>query len=198
MKEPTNKLSAELRRLRLEAGLSGAVAGERAGLTQAKVSRTETGAFMPTAEQVEALCRAYKAPAELRRELVAMARELREERIPTQKIYKEGGWQAQERFARIEATAGRIRSLIPCIIPGLFQTREYISALMGSVLAPVDIERTVEARLARRSVLDSDRTFEFVLAEGALRWNMGGAAVMIDQLDALIDASRRQIGRAHV
>lgn len=191
MKEPTNRLSAELRRLRVEAGLSGMEAGERAGLTQAKVSRTETGAFMPTSEEVESLCRAYDAPAELRRELVAMAFELREERVSGRETVEQGSWQLQERYGRIEALSGRIRDLKPCIITGLLQTRAYITAIMAPVLAPDDVERTVAARLARRDLLDTDRQFEVLFAEGALRWNMCGAAAMVEQLDALIEDSRR-------
>ncbi|MGH3710686.1 MAG: helix-turn-helix domain-containing protein [Pseudonocardiaceae bacterium] len=191
MKEPTNRLSAELRRLRKEADLSGAAAAKLAGLTQSKVSRTETGAFMPTPDQVEALCRVYKAPPELRRELVQMAHEVREEQIPARAVIKDRVWQLQERIGRIEAIAGRIRSLAPSTIPGIIQTREYIQALFGDELSPSDLERAIGARIATQTLLDTDRAFEFVLAEGALRWNMGGAGVMVKQLDALINTSQR-------
>ncbi|KAA2248689.1 helix-turn-helix domain-containing protein [Solihabitans fulvus] len=192
MKEPTNKLSATLRQMRKAAGLSGAEAARRAGLSQPKVSRTETGAFMPTPEQVEALLRAYKAPTAVRRELVQMARELREERISARVVLERGGWWLQERIGRIEEVAGRIRCLAPTGVPGLLQTGPYTRALFGESLPPDDLERTVEARMTRGRLLDTDREFEFVITEGALRWNMGGAEVMAEQLDALVAASRRE------
>ena len=191
MKEPTNKLSATLRQLRKDAGLSGTEAAHQAGLSQSKVSRTEIGTFMPTPEHVEALCRAYRAPAEVRRELVRMARELREDRISARVVLERGGWWLQERIGRIEEVAGRIRSLTPTTVEGLLQTRGYTQALFGESLSPDDLERTIEARMARQHLLDTDREFEFVMTEGSLRWNMGGAAVMADQLDKLIEASHR-------
>lgn len=52
-----DELSATLRRLRHEAGLSESEAARRAGLTQSKVSRVETARQMPTAAEVERLAR---------------------------------------------------------------------------------------------------------------------------------------------
>lgn len=192
MREPTNKLSATLRRLRKDADLSGTEAARRAGLSQSKVSRTETGAFMPTPEQVEALCRAYKAPAKVRRELVGMARELREDRMSARVVLERGGWYLQERIGRIEEIAGRIRNVVPAYVPGLLQTRDYVRALFGRSLSADDLDRTVEARMSRQHLLDTEREFIFVLAEGALRWNMGGAAVMVNQLARLVEESHRE------
>lgn len=191
MTEPTNQLSATLRQLRLDAGLSGVEAARRAGLSQPKISRTETGRFMPTPDQVAALCRVYKAPTEVRRNLVGMAREVREERISARVVLERGGWWLQERIGRIEEIAGLIRCLSPTMVPGLLQTRDYVRALFGDALTHDDLERTVDARMGRQRLLDSERQFEFVLSEGALRWNMGGADVMISQLTRLIEESRR-------
>lgn len=192
MRAPTNTLSATLRQLRKDAGLSGTDAARQAGLSQSKVSRTETGAFMPTPEQVEALCRVYKAPADVRRDLVRMTRELREDRISAHVVLERGGWWLQERIGRIEEVAGRIRSLSPTLVQGLLQTRQYTRALFADSLSPDDLERTIEARLTRQNLLDTGREFTFVVTEGALRWNMGGCAVMADQLAHLIEVSRRE------
>ncbi|TCP56076.1 helix-turn-helix protein [Tamaricihabitans halophyticus] len=191
MREPENSLSATLRSLRKAAGLSGAAAAKRAGLTQSKVSRTETGAFMPTVQQVEALCLAYDAPASVRRRLVRMAHELSETRISAQVELERGGWLLQERIGRVEESAERIRSVGALMIQGLLQTESYMRALFGDSLAAEDLDRTVAARVSRQQLLDTDRHFTFVLAEGAVRWNMGGSAVMIAQLDRIIEESRR-------
>lgn len=58
-----NPLSQELRELRSKARLSGAEAARRAGITQSKVSRAETGTFLPTEDDVKKLCRIYGATA---------------------------------------------------------------------------------------------------------------------------------------
>jgi hypothetical protein len=64
------------------------------------------------------------------------------------------------------------------------------SSLFGDFLSPEDLERTVSAPLDRQHVLTTGRKFTFLMAEGALRWNMGGAHVMAERLDHLIDVSR--------
>lgn len=187
----TNPLSQSLRALRAEAGLSQAEAASRAGLTQAKVSRAETGSFLPTVKNVISLCRVYGAPADTERELAQMTRELREASTPARVVLQRGGWRMQQRIGSLETAAERIRTFTPAVIIGLLQTRAYISALFGGSLPPADLERTVEARLERQRILRTGRQFTFLMAEGALRWNMGGAHVMAGQLDHLIEVSRQ-------
>ncbi|WP_037315984.1 helix-turn-helix domain-containing protein [Amycolatopsis orientalis] len=182
-------LSTELRRLRKAAGLSGTEAARLTGLSQSKVSRVETGAFMPTEEQVVALCGVYGAPAKIRRALVAITRDLREEASSARVVLQRGAWRMQQRIGKIESASARIRAFQPTIVFGLLQTRDYITALFGDSLPDGERDQTVEARLERQRILESDRDFHFVLTEGALRWNMGGAATMVAQLDHLIDLS---------
>jgi transcriptional regulator with XRE-family HTH domain len=183
-------LSTELRRLRKAAGLSGTEAARLTGLSQSKVSRVETGAFMPTEDQVVALCHAYRASASVRRALVTITRDLREEASSARVVLQRGAWRMQQRIGKIEAASARIRSFQPTIVFGLLQTRDYITALFGDSLSDGERDRTIEARLERQRILDSNREFHFVLTEGALRWNMGGAPTMAAQLDHLIDLSR--------
>jgi transcriptional regulator with XRE-family HTH domain len=187
----TNPLSSQLRRLRMNAGLSGAEAARRSGLTQSKISRAETGLFLPTVAEIEALCRIYGATPDDRQDLVDMTRELKEGTTPARVILQRGGWWMQERIGRLEASATKIRTFAPSVIVGLLQSPAYIEALFGDSLAPEERERTMQARIARQQILDSERQFVFLMAEGALRWNMGGAAVMADQLDHLAQAVRR-------
>lgn len=186
-----DQLSTELRRLRKAAGLTGTEAARLTGLSQSKVSRVETGAFMPTEDQVVALCRVYGAPAKVRRALVAITRDLREEASSARVVLQRGAWRMQQRIGKIETASARIRSFQPTIVFGLLQTRDYITALFGDSLPADERDQTVEARLERQRILDSNREFHFVLTEGALRWNMGGAATMLAQLDHLVEVSRR-------
>lgn len=190
MKNP-NPLSDMLRTLRADSGLSGAEAARRSGLSQSKVSRAETGSFLPSEDEIVVLCRVYNAPPEAVDELVQMTRDLREESTAARVILQRGGWWMQQRIGKLEATAERIRSYSPVTVTGLLQTRAYVEALFGDSLSAEDRERTVLARLERQKLLDSQREFVFVMAEGTLRWNMGGFAVMAEQLDHLVHESRR-------
>jgi transcriptional regulator with XRE-family HTH domain len=185
-----NPLSKELRELRSKARLSGSEAARRAGLTQSKVSRAETGTFLPTEDDVKALCRVYGAAPDVRRQLVEMTRDLREGSTQARVILQRGGWWMQQRIGKLETAASRIRTFTPAVIVGLAQTRDYIRALFGGSMSDEDIDLTVSARIDRQGVLTTGRKFEFLMAEGSLRWNMGGAHVMAGQLDHLIELSR--------
>ena len=186
-----NPLSATLRQLRVQAGLSGAEAARQAGLSQSKVSRAETGSFLPTENDVTALCRVYQASPETRRELLDMTRELHESSTSARVVLQRGGWWMQQRIGKLEMAASRIRSFAPAVVVGLLQTESYVDALLGDSLAGEDRHRMISSRLARQHILDTDREFTLVMAEGALRWNMGGAEVMVEQLEHLVQESRR-------
>jgi hypothetical protein len=97
----------------------------------------------------------------------------------------------QQRIGKLEETAALIRTFTPAVMIGLLQTRAYARALFGDSLAAEDLDKTVDARLERQRLLNTDRQFIFVMAEGALRWNMGGADVMAQQLAHLIEVSRQ-------
>ncbi len=71
-----DELSATLRRLR-----SGIEVVRAAGLSQPKISCLETGKQVPTAAEVEALCRVYGAPARTRQQMLTIARDLQEEQV---------------------------------------------------------------------------------------------------------------------
>jgi transcriptional regulator with XRE-family HTH domain len=191
MKPPTNPLSEQLRDLRMQANLSGREAAKLSGLSPAKISRVETGAFMPTPPQVDKLCRVYQAPDDVRRHLVELIEDLRETSHSARVVLQRGGWQMQERIGRIEAAAKLVRSFSPDTMIGLLQTEPYIRALMGDALQGENLERTVRARLDRQTVLDSGREFRLIMSEGALRWNVGGAEVMLDQLTLLSELRHR-------
>lgn len=186
-----NPLSATLRQLRRQAGLSGADAARRSGLSQSKVSRAETGKFLPTEDDVKSLCRVYRASPETRRELLDMTRELRESTTSARVVLQRGGWWMQQRIGKLEMAASRIREFAPAVILGLLQTEPYIDALLGQWLTGQDRQRMISSRLQRQRILDTDREFTLVMSEGALRWNMGGAEVMVEQLDRLVHESQR-------
>jgi hypothetical protein len=80
----------------------------------------------------------------------------------------------------------------PGVIPGLFQTADYASAIIAHVIEldqiPNDLEEAVAARMKRQRVLyTGDRRFIVVLEEQALRTRVGDdATVMKDQLNRLL------------
>jgi transcriptional regulator with XRE-family HTH domain len=186
-----NPLSDTLRELRLQAGLSQAAAARKAGITQSKISRAEAGLFLLSEADLRRLCQVYQPPPGTRRQLTEMTRDLKASSTSARAILQRGGWWMQERIGKLETGAHHVRSFTPAVIIGLLQTRLYVDALFGDSLTSADRERAVAARLARQDLLSTDREFVFVMAEGALRWNIGGASVMASQLDSMIEASYR-------
>lgn len=203
MSSPTRRhgrdeLSTTLRGLRKDAGLAGQEAARQTGLSQPKISRFETGALMPTAEEVDLLCRLYRAPAATRRSLRRVAQDIREESTSARVVLQRGAWRIQERIGRIEADSATVRGFHPAIVIGLLQTRGYIRAMYEAVQSGEELERTIESRVQRQSLLDSDREFVFIMTEGALRYNLGGPEVMTGQLDHLAEATHADNARVGV
>jgi len=84
-----------------------------------------------------------------------------------------------------------LRIYEPGLVPGLFQTAQYATAVLSRVIefnqVPNDLDEAVAARLDRQRFLYSgDRRFLVVLEEQALRTRVGDAETMHAQLDRLL------------
>ncbi|MEV6982850.1 DUF5753 domain-containing protein [Sphaerisporangium sp. NPDC051017] len=93
-----------------------------------------------------------------------------------------------------EAGASMIRTYEAVVVPGLLQTADYMVAVFrgGQVLNEAVFERHVQARLARQEILKrrNPPTLVAVIDEAALQKNIGGPAVMRDQLEHLAEMAR--------
>ncbi|HET7012340.1 MAG TPA: DUF5753 domain-containing protein [Streptosporangiaceae bacterium] len=121
------------------------------------------------------------------------AADLRAEEGPARLVIRRGdAHKLQQRIARIEAESADIRVFQPALIPGLLQTPGYMRAVFadGGDIADVDLELSVATRIARAQILESDREFTFVVAEGACRWQASSPAVMASQLEHLAELAR--------
>jgi hypothetical protein len=79
----------------------------------------------------------------------------------------------------------------PALIPGLFQTADYATAIMARTIEfhdiPDDLEEAVAVRLERQRILYAgERRFQVILEEQALRTRVGDAQTMAGQLDQLM------------
>lgn len=188
-------LSSTLKDLRTQAGLSQVDAAKRSGLSQPAITRFENQMQVPTAEQVRALCRAYKAAAPVRMELAAAARELRARAAAVRPVFSRGPtWQIQAKITRKERATTVIREFSPLVIPGLLQTEAYMRAVFGQRMAPADRERAVAERLKRQRQLREGQDARCVIPEGALLWMAASPEVMVAQLDALAAPGRVKLG----
>jgi transcriptional regulator with XRE-family HTH domain len=189
-----DRISSTLRDLRARTGLSGVKAAKLARISQSRISRIESGVFVPKDTEIRRLCGLYEAPDDVTASLLQAAADLRAEAGPVRLVIRRGdAHKLQERIGRIEADSAEIGVFQPALIPGLLQTADYMRAVFsdGGELTDEDLERSVAARINRSQILRSDKQFTFILSEGALRWQATGPTVMAAQLDHLADLTGR-------
>lgn len=184
-------LAGRLRALRLGTDplISQAAAAAEIGTSQNRMSRIEAAAMVPTVEEVDALARLYRAPAAERRTLTTWTKALTTEHVPSRVILRRGGGTAafQARIRRLEERAELVRAFQPGLVLGVAQTPDYARVVFKGDEAAVQERMLRHAQLLR----DTNRRWVLVQPIGALLWNMGGRDVMAEQMDALVEVSRR-------
>jgi transcriptional regulator with XRE-family HTH domain len=196
------RLGGRLRALRAATGLSGNRFAAQIGWLQSRVSKLETGAQMPTEDDLARWVAATGAsPDELTqlRELLTAARvEYATWRDVAQRGNGAGLAERQAEYARSEASATYIAEYQPGLVPGLVQTAAYARELLALPGGPgsaggtaADIEALVGERIKRQNVLyEPGRTIDLVIGEAALHTAPGSAATMAGQLDRLVAVSQ--------
>ncbi|MGQ0575372.1 MAG: Scr1 family TA system antitoxin-like transcriptional regulator [Pseudonocardia sp.] len=190
-REPSQDMSGAalgpaLAAARAAAGLRQVPVAERVGMTQARLSRIERGAAIPTPEDMTALLDAYGVRGTRRRNLEAMALDARTG-IRDQRLVVQRGRTAamQARWSRIMRGAHLERAYHPSIVVGSLQTAAYAGVVLGADPA------ALRQRIEQQDVLGSGpgRKLVVVQTEGSLRATVGSRWIMIDQLDQLITAT---------
>ncbi|MFE3187800.1 helix-turn-helix domain-containing protein [Nocardia sp. NPDC059240] len=191
-------LGRELRRLRITRGMNQAEAARAAETSPQSISRTEEGqSTRLTSFQINALCNVYGASDSERKLLLGLLQEVRSSRE------RGGGWWRAyademnpgfDHYVVLERAARRLAIWRLAMIPGLLQTPEYRRAMAWTEnpAMPTDqLEKRIEMAIRRQTRLeDKEFAVDVVLSEMVLRDDIGGAAVMVDQLQRLVDLSQ--------
>ncbi|MFC6084598.1 helix-turn-helix domain-containing protein [Sphaerisporangium aureirubrum] len=183
-------VGGELRRLREACEISRAAAGYHIRASDTKISRMELGRTGFKIRDVADLLTMYGVTAETeRRPLLSLA----------ERANHPGWWHAYgdavpswfEPYLGLEQAASVIRAWEVQFVPGLLQTEAYARAVAGLArgLSEADIDRRVELRMRRQSILTRPRPVRLwaVLDEAAVRRLVGGRDVMRAQIAHLID-----------
>lgn len=182
MNRTPDELSRRLRELRGE--MRQIDAARASGISQPAITRFESGRQVPRPEQVQALCDAYVGtPAKDRRELMALAKELRarQRRVVLSKNHTA----VQERIKREQEEATLIRSFSPSGIAGLLQTAGYIGIIFGD-------SKGGDVRLKGQAILgDPAKEFAFLIPEGSLGWALMPPEDMAAQIDHIAAVAQR-------
>jgi transcriptional regulator with XRE-family HTH domain len=185
------RIAAQLRALRLAAGLGGTEAGHRAGLSQSKISKLERQDLRPSPDDVQTLCDVYGASTAQRDELVRLAATLKASIIEPARITLSRGAPAhQQRIRRLEESATLLRSFQNTMVIGLLQTPAYARVVFTSGVPDEDVDQAVAARIERQAQLrDHMPQAVLIMTEGALRWQAGSPELMAEQVEAIITAT---------
>jgi transcriptional regulator with XRE-family HTH domain len=185
-------VGAQLRRLREASGLTREAAGYRIRASESKISRLELGRVGFKDRDIVDLLELYGVADETQRDaLVALAREAN----------SPGWWHSYDdvlpnwfqTYVGLEEAASLIRSYEIQFLPGLLQTVAYARAVIsaGARDAPTtEIDRRVHLRATRQRILHRSSAppkFWGVVDEAALRRPIGGAKVMREQIEHLLE-----------
>ncbi|MFR9732225.1 helix-turn-helix domain-containing protein [Saccharopolyspora sp. MS10] len=186
-------LAAELRKLRQAARLTHTDVASRLGWPQAKVSKIEGARQHVGIDAVIALADICHAGTEHRDQLVELARSARER----------GWWEsyrdvlAADRRQQVgfESEAAVVRAFAVDVVPDLLQTEDYAAAVLearrpGASTAELDRWREV-LRRRRARLDDGGLALDLALGESALHREVGGPAVLADQLRWLRELAAR-------
>ncbi|MEV6832239.1 helix-turn-helix transcriptional regulator [Amycolatopsis sp. NPDC051102] len=168
------------------------------GVHAQELSNWEYGKRIPKIEQVALLMGALVVEPGERARLLELARTAHEPSWLEKAV--PGVAARASSYAENERAASAIFDWEPAVIPGLFQTPDYIRALLSGQEQPERIERVVHARMARREVLTRHHPLDYhvLVGEGALRAEVGGAPVMAEQLRHVLRAAMRRNIRLQV
>ncbi|MFH0516202.1 helix-turn-helix domain-containing protein [Streptomyces sp. M41] len=188
------KLRLALRQARERSGLTQREAAERVEWSQSKLIRVETGTVSVSVSDLRALLRLYDVgdPSEVE-ELVEAARGSKGPSWWSK--YHDVVTPQYAQYLGYESAATSLRTYHPIVVPGHLQTRAYADALLAPRgLKPQRTRRVVDLRMERQErMLDGSAGPEvtFVLDEAAVRRQIGGKAVLDEQLQQLLDLGAR-------
>lgn len=186
----SRRLARTLRRWRERAGYSVERAADELLCGAGTVSRMETGSSAEPL-RVKSALELYGAPAAVVADMVEAAKRRRRRGV-VRRPYHDFVSHTFAEYLDLENEASQLRCYQSDIVHGLVQTEDYIRALLrdaGAVVDPADADKLVGLRLDRQQRLTGENPLglRVVLGEAALYTEVGGPAVLRDQLEYLVE-----------
>ena len=184
------ELAARLRDIRLDAGLTAQDLSAAAGWHKSKTSRIENARQALTDDDIKTWCQ-VAGTTDLAPDLIAASRASESMYTDWRRVHRAGMRRIQETQIPIYERTRLMRVYCSAVVPGLFQTPQYASALMSAITAfrgtPDDVTNAVAARMHRNRILHKrEHRFDVIIEESVLRYQIGDPQVMTGQLDYLL------------
>jgi transcriptional regulator with XRE-family HTH domain len=184
------QLRVELKRLRVEAGLTQKHVADTLDWSPSKVIRIENGQVAIGVSDLRALVSLYgMADEDHLGELERLARGSK--KLPFAE-YRDVISTDGMKYFGYEGSAAVLRQVEPVIIPGLLQTEEYTRGMLSLRDRTAEqIDRIVQTRRERQEILERpEPLLHFILDEGALWRQVRGPAVLRVQLERVLELVR--------
>lgn len=184
------QLAQMLRQCRLDVGISGAQLARRAYISQARISRIETGAITPTIADIETITQALGVDTDMRSALLTVARQAIPGYRSGRQMSKQGWDNRLSSLTHLVQSSDHVRFFLPAVPAGLLQTFEYAHASVYTPIPePGDVTNVAAHKIARQFVLDDPIQFTFLLTPSAVTWPLVAPEQMARQYQRLIDIS---------
>lgn len=189
------RLRAELRRVRLEAGLTQDQVAEAMDWSLSKVIRIENGSVSISTNDLKALLQYYKITDSKRvADLIAIGRVARERSWWSE--YRDIASRQTLQLIEYEAAAMISRNFQLSVAPGLLQTEDYARSVLlqnNPDRTRGEVDALVGIRMRRQELIDRDDPplLFFVLDEAVVRRQVGGPAVLRGQLRRLLEVAAK-------
>ncbi len=179
--------------LRKSKRLTGSELGKKVGLSQAKISKIESGTNRLDQAELERVLMILEAPQSLRQKVLSLLAEAQPSVLSS--IPYKPYW-THARALEYDSKATEIRIYLWCLVPALLQTTEYRRALMkGYDISEEAILNHLKVSLARQELLwDKNKRFHFILHESVLYGKPSTRNVQTVQLNRL----ERYIGQPNI
>ncbi|MER5638234.1 helix-turn-helix transcriptional regulator [Kitasatospora sp. NPDC002227] len=184
------QVGRRLKELRETSGLTTEQAGAAIQRSDSTMSRIENGKRNVQLIELKGLLDAYEVSAEVRSELLALARSAPEGGLWT--AFEAAFPPDMETYLGLEEGSSTLRVFSLSTVHSLLRTRKSLTGIIRAGLPTAgadEVDRLVEAHLARQRVLAREPDpveLQVVLDEAALRRPAGGVEAMREQLDHLV------------
>jgi transcriptional regulator with XRE-family HTH domain len=182
-------LGAAIKRARVEHDVGLRDLARRVGLNPGLLSHWENGTRSPKAVEIDRILNELGVHGVRREDILELTRDTDAPQwialtLPDQR-------QHLNALMQFQRDASDIIEVVP-IVPGLLQTEAYVRAIMTAGGIPEDeIETRILIRLGHQRILNTVR-LTALIGEAALHQEVGGRAVLGEQLRHLIDMAKHE------
>jgi transcriptional regulator with XRE-family HTH domain len=186
------RLSRRLLQLRVQSGYTANHVCDMLNWGRGKVGRFEANQWKrPEMSDIRDLLRIYDVADTEREQLQELAIQARAR--PWWRDYSDI---FENEFPGFENDASRIRVFMPLVLPGLLQTQDYAESFIRiGPRPPAWRRRMLDTRSRRQEILDRPGgiapNLTAVITEASLRYQWGSRSERRDQIEHLVDMSRR-------